>query len=83
MNDIMNVCMIPFLVCLCDCSAAGAVTISSAALNQSKQPLITASLISPVNVKAGTGVMHNINQVLLPTTNITRLLQIANCSNVV
>jgi hypothetical protein len=33
-----------------------------------------------MNVQAGGGMVHNVNQLLLPTTNMTRLIQITNCS---
>jgi hypothetical protein len=39
----------------------------------------SAVLGKPCNVVAGKGMLHNINNVLLPTTNITRLAKMTGC----
>jgi hypothetical protein len=47
---------------------------------KTKKPIINGTVISPMNVQAGGGMVHNVNQLLLPTTNMTRLIQITNCT---
>jgi len=63
------------------CSDRGQLTISSASVDPAtKKPNIMGSLVGASNIRAGAGIIHNINQLMLPTTNITRLLQITNCT---
>eukprot|EP00775_Hariotina_reticulata_P006740 gene6740-6960_t len=62
-------------------NARGELTISSASVDPAtKRPNIMGSLTGAKNIRAGSGIVHNINQLMLPTTNITRLLQITNCT---
>ncbi|WIA19017.1 hypothetical protein OEZ85_003678 [Tetradesmus obliquus] len=61
--------------------ASDALTVSSSAVDaKTKKPIINGTVISPMNVQAGGGMVHNVNALLLPTTNMTRLIQITNCS---
>jgi hypothetical protein len=39
----------------------------------------TGTLVSPMNVRASNGMLHNINGLLLPMTDIARLMKMTNC----
>jgi len=42
-------------------------------------PATVGQIISPHDVVAGNGLIHNINALLLPMTNLTRLMQVTGC----
>lgn len=67
------------------CRSDGGISVASAAKtpdpsNPSKQvPATQAQLIPPFDVPVGSGIIHNIDGLLLPMTNLTRLIQITGC----
>jgi hypothetical protein len=73
------------LRCAALCRSSGAISVASAAKtpdpgNPSKQvPATQAQIIPPFDVEVGSGIIHNIDGLLLPMTNLTRLIQITGC----
>ena len=69
------------------CRSNGEVNVMSAAKmpdpsNPKKQvPATQAQIISPHDVEVGSGIIHNINALLLPMTNLTRLIQVTGCKH--
>ncbi len=74
--------MLTLLLLPCLCSADnGALSVSSAAVDPvTKKLSITGTVTAPMDVVAGGGMVHNVNALMLPTTNMTRLMQITNCT---
>jgi hypothetical protein len=67
------------------CRSGDSISVASAAKvpdpsNPNKQVAATqAQIISPHDVEVGSGIIHNIDGLLLPMTNLTRLMQITGC----
>lgn len=38
------------------------------------------TIVEPFDVRAGGGIMHNVNALLLPTTNLTKLIKLTGCA---
>lgn len=78
-------CCAILILCLAVLCRSAGISVASAAKtadpgNPNKQvPATQAQLIPPYDVNVGSGIIHNIDGLLLPMTNITRLIQLTGC----
>lgn len=67
------------------CRSSGEVHVASAAKTPDPSdpaktvPATTVQIVAPYDVEVGAGIIHNINGLLLPMTNLTRLAHVARC----
>lgn len=70
---------------LCTCRDGKDLSVASAAqMPDPKAPAkkiaaTTGTLVAPMNVRAGSGIIHNINGLLLPMTDLARMMKVTNC----
>jgi hypothetical protein len=65
--------------CRSDINVASAAKTADPNNPNKEVPATQAQIVAPHDVEVGAGIIHNINGLLLPMTNLTRLMQVAGC----